>query len=288
MLTSANLPKPISDRSSPAIRRVRNLQNRAARERTGLFFIEGLRFVAQAMHHRVPIETLVVAPKLLIHPFGQKLVRLQRSAGTPYLAITPELFSSISQAEDAQGIGAIVRQRWDPLAQVDPSAGLCWLALETVHAPGNIGSILRTGEAVGAAGVILIGDSVDPYHPAAVRASMGSLFAQRLVRTTLPEFLAWKLQHGCTLVGTSPAAAADYHAVAYRPPTVLFMGGEKQGLPEEYQQLCDLMVKIPMVGRCDSLNLAVATGVMLYEIFNQRRAGPAKAESIILPIGDLP
>ncbi len=100
---------------------------------------------------------------------------------------------------------------------------------------------------------------------------MGSLFAQRFVRTTLTEFIAWKQQHQCTLVGTSPATPADYHTVRYRPPVLLFMGWEREGLGRDDQALCDLMVRIPMVGGCDSLNLAIATGVMLYELFNQRR-----------------
>jgi TrmH family RNA methyltransferase len=124
---------------------------------------------------------------------------------------------------------------------------------------------------VGGAGLLLLGDSADPYDPGAVRASMGALFALRLARATFDEFAAWKRQRACTVVGTSDAAAQDYRAVAYRPPLVLLMGSERQGLSPDQQALCDAVVSIPMVGRSDSLNLAVATGVMLYEIFNQQR-----------------
>jgi len=133
------------------------------------------------------------------------------------------------------------------------------------------GDDLRTGDALGASGLILIGDAVDPYDPACVRATMGAIFAQRLVRLSPAEFAAWKRFGGCRLVGTSPHGAHDYRAVVYPPQTVLFMGGERRGLSEERRRLCDHLVCIPMVGRSDSLNLAVATGILLYEVFNQRR-----------------
>ena len=145
------------------------------------------------------------------------------------------------------------------------------MALDQVHSPGNLGTILRTGDAVGASGLILLGDAVDPYDPACVRATMGAIFAQRLIRVTAAEFAAWKCRSGCRLVGTSPHAARDYRAVSYPVQTVLFMGGERRGLSNERQRLCDDLVRIPMVGRGDSLNLAIATGVLLYEVFNQQR-----------------
>jgi tRNA(Leu) C34 or U34 (ribose-2'-O)-methylase TrmL len=110
-----------------------------------------------------------------------------------------------------------------------------------------------------------------PFHPLAVRATLGSLFAQQFVRTTLPEFLAWKQRHQCRLVGTAPSGIMDYHAARYRSPALLFMGGEREGLDRDDQARCDPLVKIPRVGGCDSLNLGIATGVMLYELFNQRR-----------------
>ena len=148
----------------------------------------------------------------------------------------------------------MVRQQWQPLYRVDPAEGLCWVVVKTVQTPGNLGTIIRTCDAVGAGGLILVGRDSDPYHPAAVRATMGSIFAQRLVRTTLPEFLTWKQRHHCLLVGTSPAATTDYHSLPYRAPLLLFMGWEREGLGRDDQALCDAMVKIPMVGGCDSLN----------------------------------
>jgi TrmH family RNA methyltransferase len=262
----------ITDRDSAPIRRIRSLLTREARERTGRYFVEGIRFLSEAVHQHAPIETLVVAPKLLTHPFGQRLIRHQRRLGVPCLEVTPEVFMSLSRAEEPQWVGVVLRQQWERLTAVKPSEGLCWVAVETVQTPGNLGTILRTAEAVGAAGLILIGPASDPYHPAAVRATMGALFGQRLVRTTTSELAAWKERHGCLLVGTSPKAAADYQAVQYPAPVVLCMGWERQGLSAGQKALCDVMVRIPMAGRSDSLNLAVATGVLLYEVFSQRRA----------------
>ena len=145
--------------------------------------------------------------------------------------------------------------------------------LDTVRSPGNLGAMLRTSEAVGGAGLMLLGDAVDPYDPATVRASMGSLFSQRIIRTTPMEVARWARRPHCLLVGGSPAATTDYQAIDYRAPTVLLLGGERKGLSAAVQALCDVVVRIPMVGQTDSLNLAIAASLLLYEVFNQRRRG---------------
>ena len=217
------------------------------------------------------IQTLIATPQLLDTRFGQELFHGPSRTRAPCLVVTGEVFDSLASKETAHGIGAVVRQRWEKLENIRPSGELCWVALDGVQYPGNLGTILRTGDAVGGAGAILLGTTTDPYDPAAVRASTGAIFSQRLARASFTDFCAWKRSHRCTVVGTSPDAATDYQAVAYRPPVVLFMGCERYGLSGEEQALCDVTVKIPMVGRSDSLNLAVATGIVLCEIFNQRR-----------------
>lgn len=250
---------------------VRALGRRSERDRTQTFFAEGLRFVGQAVAQNAQIEAVLVVPKTLEHPFGLRLRRQLERRRVPIWEVTPELFLRLSRAEEAQWIGAVVRQRWDTPDRTAASEGLCWVALDEVHSPGNLGTILRTGDAVGASGLILIGDAVDPYDPACVRATMGAIFAQRLVRVSPSEFAAWKRQAGFHLVGTSPHAVQDYQAVSYPARTILLMGGERKGLSEDRQRLCDDLVRLPMVGQSDSLNLAVATGVFLYEVFSQRR-----------------
>jgi TrmH family RNA methyltransferase len=261
----------ITSRNNPRIKQVRGLRSRKEREQSGLFFIEGLRMVTEAMQMGAEIETLIVTPQLLDTRIGQEFLQGPCRTRSPCLVVTEDVFDSLASKETAHGIGAVVRQRWEKLEAIHPSGELCWLALDGVKYPGNLGTILRTGDAVGCAGTILLGPTTDPYDPAAVRASTGAVFSQRLARASFADFCAWKRRHGCTVIGTSPDAATDYQTVAYRYPIVLFMGCERYGLSEEEQTLCDVTVKIPMVGRSDSLNLAVATGILLCEIFNQRR-----------------
>jgi TrmH family RNA methyltransferase len=268
--------KLIFSRNNIHIRRIRALQSRAGRDRTGLFLIEGWRPLIQAVQQGVRIETLLLAPQLLANPQEQHLLRRLRRAGTPCYRLTSEVYHSLSQAEEPQGVAAVVRQRWERLEQIQSSERLCWVVVEAVRSPGNLGTILRTCEAVGGAGIILIGDTADPYDPATVRASMGALFRQRFICTNLEAFAQWKQQRAWFLVGTSPAAATDYQAITYPQPVLLLLGSERRGLSAEIQALCDLLVRIPMVGRSDSLNLGVAAGVMLYELFNQRRRLPGK------------
>lgn len=264
--------QPISNDHHPLVRRLHALQTREGREQAGLFFIDGVRFVAQAVANGAAIETLIVSPQRLVNPLGRKLARTLPQQGVPCHTLTPDLYDRLSRAEEPQGVAAIVRQQWHTLDTIRPGRRLCWIAAEAIASSGNLGTILRTSEAVGGAGLILLGDAVDPYDPVVVRSTMGALFAQQMVRTTLAEFAVWKRRRQFTLVGTSLTADLDYHAVAYPKPVVLLMGSERKGLSEEAQALCDLRVKIPMVGRCDSLNVGIATSVMLYELFNQRRA----------------
>jgi TrmH family RNA methyltransferase len=201
-----------------------------------------------------------------------------RAAGVLLLELTAAQFGGISFKENLQGIGAVVRPRLQTLADVVPDRrSLGWVALATVGNPGNLGAILRTCDAVGCAGIILLGETTDPYHPSAVRASMGAVFSQRLVRAELAAFGRWARDQGWVVAGTSPAAGVEYRQAVYPRPVVLLMGSERLGLSPEQQALCDLLVRIPMIGTGDSLNLAVATGVVLYEVFHQHRAGETAA-----------
>jgi TrmH family RNA methyltransferase len=263
----------ISSTSNASIKRIRALRQRKERERSGLYFIEGIRIVAEAIQTGAALETLVVAPELLSSDFARQVVAEQQQAGVLCLEVSAPVFRSLSAKEGPQGIGAVLRQHWEPLEHLRLEAGQHWLALESVQDPGNLGTIARTCDAVGCAGMLLLGASTDPYDPAALRASMGALFSLRLTRTSFAAFAAWKQQHGYRVVGTSDAAACSYRSIDYTSPLVLLLGSERQGLSAEQQAVCDEVVSIPMVGRSDSLNLAVAAGVLLYELFHQQR-GP--------------
>lgn len=271
VVSRARSDRTISSRSNPAIREILRLRRRKDRDDTGRFFVEGIRIVGEAVDLRVPIEQVVVAPDLLRSEFGRELVHHVRASGVSVLDVTPDVFESISVKEGPQGIGAVVRQRWERLEDVRLAGDLCWVALSQVADPGNLGTILRTSDAVGGSGVMLVGPSTDPHDPSSLRASMGAIFSQRLVRATFDELADWKRRHGYFVVGTSDRAIRDYRKAGYPIPLALYMGSEREGLSADEQKLCDELVRIPMIGHSDSLNLAVATGVMLYEIFNQQR-----------------
>jgi TrmH family RNA methyltransferase len=264
----------ITSLANERIKAIRKLQERKARQETGLFYIEGLRIVAEAIEQQAQIDTLVTAPDLLKSAFGQQLVAEQRAAGTSILEVSAEVFARLSLKEGPQGVAAVVRQTWARLNDVMPSADgktATWVALEAVADPGNLGTILRTLDAVGGQGVILLDQTTDPYDPSAMRASMGALFTQKLIRASYEEFAAWKRSTAYPVVGTSDKASVDYHHYAFPDSVILLMGSERQGLSQPYMALCDQMVSMPMLGKCDSLNLGVATAVVLYEILNQRR-----------------
>ncbi len=260
----------ITSRNNPKIKQLRALLKRSAREQTGLALIEGLRLVTEALRFPDRVRQLIVAPQLLKNPRGQELVRWHTAKGVPTLFVSTEAFESFSQKDGPQGIAAVISQRWEPLDQVRLAPGSYWVALEAVQDPGNLGTILRSCDATGCQGVFLLDEATDPYDPTALRASMGAVFSLRLVHTSFHAFIAWKDQYRYTVVGTSDAAARHYRDIEYPSPVVLLMGSERRGLLPEQQTCCDLMVSIPMCGTCDSLNVAIATAIVLYEIVDQR------------------
>lgn len=264
----------ITSLQNPRIKAIRALTQRKKRRETALFFAEGIRLVGEAVQTAADIETLVVAPKLLRSDFGRDTVRRAREEGVEILEVGADVFRSLSGKDGPAGIGVVARQRWTALDDAGAAAlnhSLGWVVLEDVGNPGNLGSILRTCEAVGASGVILLGDTADPYDPASVRGSMGAVFSQQVVRSSLEALIQWKRRVGIPMIGTSDAAPTDFRSAAYAPPLLLCLGGEQHGLSKEAMEACDTVVRIPMAGRADSLNLAVAAGVMLYEVLSRVR-----------------
>ncbi len=261
----------ISSTANPRMKHIRALATRQEREKAQQFFIEGIRIVGEAVQMGADIETLIYAPSLLKSHFALELVHEQQERGISCLEVSSEVFRSLSTKDGPQGIGAVVHQRWEMLEQVTPQQNDFWVALDAAQDPGNIGTILRTSDAVGCSGLILLGHSADPYDSGALRASMGAVFSQRLIKATFDDFILWKQRHMLSVIGTSDAASTDYRTTTYHRPVVLLMGSEREGLSPFQQSICDLMIQIPMVGRSDSLNLAVATGIVLYEIFYQTR-----------------
>jgi TrmH family RNA methyltransferase len=252
---------------SGTLKEIRRLQtNRRYRDARQAFFIEGVRNFVQVVDHSHEIIVIVYSEKLLTAPLARKLVRRSRRAGIPTLRVSPEKFRVFSQTQRASGVSAIVRQRWLTLQEAAADAGLCWVVLGLVRSAGNLGTLIRTSEAVGGAGFILLDPAVDAYAQGTVRASMGAHFRQRFVRTSCQALRHWVAENQCHVVGATPDGSKDFHQAAYPRPTLLLLGEERQGLSGRQRSLCDQLVRIPMVGQADSLNLGVAGSLLMYEV----------------------
>ncbi|MGD9895113.1 MAG: TrmH family RNA methyltransferase [Dehalococcoidia bacterium] len=266
----------ISSLKNPTVKQIRALRRRAERERTGLFFVEGLQSCRAALEAQVEIEALVLAPSLITAASAWPVIQSHCSAGGRTLEVSSQVFARLSTRDRPQGVALVGRQRWQHLPS-PVSTDEVWVALCGVQQPGNAGTVIRTCDAVGAAGLILLGPTVDPYDPVALRAATGTLFSQRMIRADVHQFVAWARSQALPIIGTSGEGGRDFRTLSYRAPLVLLMGAERGGLPEVLLGVCDAVAHIPMAGSADSLNLGVATGVMLYEAVRQRPPTPAVA-----------
>ena len=263
----------ITSRTNPKTKQVRALRQRKERDATGLFIVEGITHVAAAIEADARVEYVCYAPELLTSPFARTLLERESARGLQCLPTTPDVFKSISEKDNPVGIIAVVHQIRHTLDHLTPDAFNFGVALVSPQDPGNIGSILRTIDAVGASGLILLDGGVDVYHPHAVRASMGALFYKQAVSASFGEFTTWARQHAYHVVGTSARASSDYRTTQYESPLILLMGSEQKGLSAEQIAICNVAVRMPMLGKVSSLNLSVAAGVMLYEVLAHSRAG---------------
>jgi TrmH family RNA methyltransferase len=252
-----------------SLRACRRLHSRKERRQTGRFLVEGIRPVRAALESAHRIELVLYASDLLRGTSGQETVALARARGVACTALSAREFASLSSRENPSGIASVGRQGWRDLDDLTTDAGPI-VALHAPQDPGNLGTILRTCDATGCAGVILIGDAVDPWHPAALRAAMGATFEVPLAACDVPAFADWTAGQQGQVVGTSDRAGTDYATHRFERSFVLLMGSERQGLPPALEAIATAMVRIPMAGTVDSLNLAIATALVLYEARNQR------------------
>lgn len=254
----------LTNPSNPHVKQVRQLRQRKARDETGLFVVEGIRHVGEAAQAGAFIEYLCYAPALLKSAFALDLVREQAARGRRCYALAPDVFRSIADKENPQGLLAVVRRSHVSLEGLKPETHPWLVALVDAQDPGNVGAVLRTLDAVGADGLILLEGGADPTHPNAVRASLGALFWKPVVSASFADFVAWARTGGYRLCGTSEKGITDYRAARYERPLVLVLGSEREGLTPDQEAACDMIVRLPMAGRVTSLNLAVAAGVLLY------------------------
>jgi len=259
--------RAITSLQNERVKLVRSLEMRKARRETGLFTAEGVSVLATARDAGWAPSMLLFLAGSAQSGMARALLDWAQGAGAECLEISPAVLAKLAAKDNPQTMLGVFEQRWAAEPDANAVAGdALWVALEGARDPGNLGTIIRTVDAVGASGVMLVGNTVDPYAREAVRASMGSIFAVPLVRWSPERFLAWRQAWPGEAVGTHLGAGEDFRAVSYRAPTLLVMGSEGPGLSEALAGACSRLVKIPMAGRLDSLNLAVATALMLYEI----------------------
>jgi TrmH family RNA methyltransferase len=256
--------------SNPLVKQVRALRDKKHRRESGLFMAEGLRILTEAREAgRLPRILFFASGSR--HPLLDALIGPVEAAGGEAIETNADILHKLSGKDNPQAVLGVYEVFDTSLERIDRSAAPLWIVAQALRDPGNLGTILRTGDAVGAGGLILVDDCVDPFSVEAVRATMGALFTQRLARATWDEFVAWLRSGPGELIGTSLKAELDYQEPRYARPAFILVGNEAQGLPSQYEAECDLLVRIPMLGKADSLNAAVATGVMAYEVINQWR-----------------
>jgi RNA methyltransferase, TrmH family len=260
------MPRQVTAFSNTTVKRLRSLREKKARRTEGLFLAEGLRILTEARDSgRLP-EIIAFSAEGAKHPLAAEIIAATEAAGGEAIETSADILSKMSGKDNPQMLLGAYRQGGTSLERIDRSQAPLWIVAQALRDPGNIGTILRTGDAVGAGGLILIDESADPFSVEAVRASMGAIFTQEVATARWPDFVAWLRSGDGQLVGTSLKATQDYLVAEYSPPCFLLIGNEQQGLPAEYEAECDLLVKIPMAGRADSLNAAMATAVMAFAI----------------------
>ena len=247
--------------SNPLIKQARALRQKKARLESGTFRVEGIHHIGEALEAGWEVQSIIYAPDLLTSSFGRELVA---SLGTKSQPVSTQVMESLTDKDNPQGILAIVRQKqMRGLEQTSVQIRRA-VALVSPQDPGNVGTILRTLDAVRGDALFLLDGGVELYHPTVVRSSMGTIFWTPVIQTSFEEFMGWARGGDFQLIGTSARGDVDYQTLVPQVPWVLILGNEQKGLSAAQTKACDVAVSIPMRGRASSLNLAVAAGVLLY------------------------
>jgi RNA methyltransferase, TrmH family len=251
----------ISSLSNPLAKHVRQLRQRKARSESDLFLVEGLHHVGEATEAGWDVETILYTPDVLTSSYGSTLLEGNPDRLQP---VSREVMESLADKENPQGILAVVHRRQHTLDGLGAVQHV--VALVSPQDPGNVGTVLRTMDAVEADALLLVDGGVDPYHPTSVRASMGAIFWKPVIQTSFDALLAWSEKKGLQRIGTSAHAETDYRQFKPSAPWLLLLGSEQKGLSREHLTACNVVISLPMHGRASSLNLAVAAGILLYQL----------------------
>jgi TrmH family RNA methyltransferase len=258
------------------------LGNRRKRRQAGAFVVQGVRPVTLALEHGWPVRALIYDSDRRLSRWAGSVLESPAAARAERVAMSGALLAELGEKDqDAPELIAVVAMPADDLGRIPVAAGFLAVAFDRPGSPGNIGTVIRSADAFGAAGVIVTGHGADPYDPRAVRASTGSLLAVPVVRAEGPaDVLAWARSQRAAgiplaVVGTDEHGPADVAACDLTGPTLVVIGNETSGLSEAWRNACDRIVRIPISGSASSLNAASAATVLLYEAARQRadRAG---------------
>ncbi|MGX7951969.1 TrmH family RNA methyltransferase [Tsuneonella sp. HG249] len=258
--------RQITGFSNPTVKALRSLRDKKHRKAEGKFLAEGLRLLTDARESGMLPETLVMAEGRESHPLLAALEADVLAAGGEVIETSEEILSKITGKDNPQAISGVFAEFNTGLQRIERFIAPIWLVVQAVRDPGNLGTMLRTADAVGAGGLILIDDCADPFSVEAVRASMGAVFTVPIAQARWEEFLPWLREGAGQLVAASLREAVPYRGAPYEAPCFILVGNESRGLPDEYEAACDLRVTMPMRGRADSLNAAVAAAVLAYEV----------------------
>ncbi len=265
----------ISSVQNPRIKQVVNLRNRSEREESGTFIIEGYRELLRAIDNGQAIETLFFCPSLFLGSNEGALIDKAIRNGAQPLSCQEKVFRKISYRDRPDGLLAVGIQKHIDLNALEKklvnNSSPFLVVAEAIEKPGNLGTILRSSDAVGVDGLIVCDRCTDVFNPNVVRASVGTLFTVPVVEAEGVETLTWLKKQGIKILAATPSAKAEFTKVDMRGPLAIAVGTEQLGLSDKWMSQADLQVRIPMNGVADSLNVAMATTLLLYEALRQRR-----------------
>ncbi|MBN8657551.1 MAG: RNA methyltransferase [Anaerolineae bacterium] len=253
----------LTSTANPFVKHVRALRQKKTRTEFGQFLVEGITHMGEAIEAGWDVDSIVYAPELLTSAFAKDLLARAERLKLKLQPVSVSVIESLADKENPQGILAVVKQK--KYTFEDVSSITRAVALVSPQDPGNLGTILRTMDAVGVDALFILDGGVELYHPTVIRASMGTLFWKPIIQTSFDDFLGWSRAGGYQLIGTSAKADVDYHTLVPQTPWVLLLGNEQKGLSPEQVAACDVTISLPMHGRVSSLNLSVAAGILLYQ-----------------------
>lgn len=261
----------ITSAKNPKVRDATNLMDRRQRDQTGLMLIEGVRELALAIKGGISINRLFYCEDLFKGPEEDIILKATAAQNAELIPVSTHVFEKMAYREDSFGLIAVAKQPIKTLNDIPLKKPPVVIVVEGVEKPGNLGAILRSADAAGVDCIIVCGKSTDIYNPNVVRASIGTVFTVPAVKTTVSEAINWLKENGIKTIATTPQAELEYFDADLGGPCAIVMGSEHEGLSETWLSIADLLVRIPMMGLADSLNLATATTILLYEVVRQRR-----------------